>query len=41
VRSDADGARVARSVLMKPESEEYVPELHARAEELARHLGKQ
>jgi hypothetical protein len=38
VRLDGDGARVVRSVLMKPESEEWVTELHARAEELARRL---
>jgi glutamate/tyrosine decarboxylase-like PLP-dependent enzyme len=38
VKADADGARVVRSVLMKPESEDYVPELHARVEELARRL---
>jgi glutamate/tyrosine decarboxylase-like PLP-dependent enzyme len=38
VGSDADGARVVRSVLMKPESEAYVPDLHGRAEELARRL---
>jgi glutamate/tyrosine decarboxylase-like PLP-dependent enzyme len=36
VRADADGARVARSVLMKPEFEAWIPELHSRAEELAR-----
>jgi hypothetical protein len=33
-----DNARIVRSVLMKPESEDYVGELHARAEELARRL---
>jgi glutamate/tyrosine decarboxylase-like PLP-dependent enzyme len=38
VKPDADGARVVRSVLMKPESEEYVTDLHDRAEELARLL---
>ncbi len=36
VGADADGARVLRSVLMKPEHEHYVPHLHARVEELAR-----
>jgi glutamate/tyrosine decarboxylase-like PLP-dependent enzyme len=36
--ADADGARIVRSVLMKPESESWVPELHARAEELASDL---
>src|SRR6202046_2558272 len=41
VKPDAGGARVVRSVLMKPESEEYVPELHSRAEELARQLENQ
>jgi glutamate/tyrosine decarboxylase-like PLP-dependent enzyme len=35
VRPDAGGARILRSVLMKPESEDYVPELHARVEALA------
>ena len=33
---DADGARVLRSVLMKPEHELAVADLHARVEELAR-----
>ncbi|MFE9004618.1 pyridoxal phosphate-dependent decarboxylase family protein [Streptomyces sp. NPDC007875] len=33
---DADGARILRSVLMKPESESYVDQLHARLERLAR-----
>lgn len=33
---DADGARILRSVLMKPESESYVDHLHARLERLAR-----
>lgn len=32
---DADGARVLRSVLMKPESEDRVPRLHRRVTELA------
>jgi glutamate/tyrosine decarboxylase-like PLP-dependent enzyme len=36
VRRDADGARILRSVLMKPESEGWVERLHARVEELAR-----
>ncbi|GLF98882.1 pyridoxal phosphate-dependent decarboxylase family protein [Streptomyces yaizuensis] len=35
VAADADGARVLRSVLMKPESEHRVAELHARLERLA------
>ena len=39
MRADADGARIVRSVLMKPESEAWVPELHARAEDLVQHLG--
>src|ERR1700733_5329446 len=30
VRADREGARILRSVLMKPESESYVPKLHAR-----------
>jgi glutamate/tyrosine decarboxylase-like PLP-dependent enzyme len=34
--ADADGTRILRSVLMKPESEYYVDHLHARLEELAR-----
>jgi hypothetical protein len=33
---DADGARVLRSVLMKPEHEHAVPWLHERVETLAR-----
>ena len=33
---DAEGARVLRSVLMKPEHELAVADLHARVEELAR-----
>jgi glutamate/tyrosine decarboxylase-like PLP-dependent enzyme len=36
VTADAAGARILRSVLMKPESEHYVPRLHARLEQLAR-----
>ena len=36
VAADAAGARILRSVLMKPEHEQYVPHLHARVEELAR-----
>jgi len=35
LRPDAGGARILRSVLMKPESQDYVPELHARVEALA------
>ena len=35
VAADRDGARILRSVLMKPEAERYVAELHARVEELA------
>jgi glutamate/tyrosine decarboxylase-like PLP-dependent enzyme len=38
VKTDADGARIVRSVLMKPEAEEYLDELHDRVEELARRL---
>jgi glutamate/tyrosine decarboxylase-like PLP-dependent enzyme len=37
VRADREGARILRSVLMKPESESYVPKLHARVERLAAH----
>jgi glutamate/tyrosine decarboxylase-like PLP-dependent enzyme len=33
--ADAGGARVLRSVLMKPEQESYVPRLHSRVERLA------
>ncbi len=35
VKSDQDQARILRSVLMKPESQPYVRELHARVEALA------
>jgi glutamate/tyrosine decarboxylase-like PLP-dependent enzyme len=35
VNADADGARILRSVLMKPESETYLAALHARLERLA------
>jgi len=35
VDKDQDGARILRSVLMKPEHESFVPELHARVERLA------
>lgn len=35
ITADRDRARILRSVLMKPESENYVAELHARLEELA------
>ncbi|QKV91970.1 aspartate aminotransferase family protein [Streptomyces sp. NA02950] len=34
--ADAEGARILRSVLMKPESEDHVARLHTRVEELAR-----
>jgi len=37
VSADADGARILRSVLMKPESETYVEHLHRRIEQLADH----
>ncbi|MEP6666220.1 MAG: aminotransferase class V-fold PLP-dependent enzyme [Nocardioidaceae bacterium] len=36
VMTDADSARVLRSVLMKPEEETYLSHLHARVEALAR-----
>ncbi len=36
VREDAAGARILRSVLMKPEAETYLPQLHERLEQLAR-----
>ena len=35
IAADAGGARILRSVLMKPEAEGYVAELHARVEQLA------
>jgi glutamate/tyrosine decarboxylase-like PLP-dependent enzyme len=35
IKADQDGARILRSVLMKPEARGYVPELHARVERLA------
>jgi hypothetical protein len=35
VAADADRARILRSVLMKPETENYTAQLHARLEELA------
>ena len=35
VEPDRDGARILRSVLMKPEAESYVRELHTRVEQLA------
>jgi glutamate/tyrosine decarboxylase-like PLP-dependent enzyme len=34
ITADADGARILRSVLMKPESETYLDMLHARVEQL-------
>jgi glutamate/tyrosine decarboxylase-like PLP-dependent enzyme len=37
--ADADGARILRSVLMKPEHETYVPQLHQRLERLAARIG--
>src|SRR5579875_2505511 len=39
VAADADGARILRSVLMKPEEEEYLPVLHDRVTRLARQAG--
>src|SRR5499427_8162928 len=35
IEADAGGARILRSVLMKPETQGYVGELHARVEQLA------
>ncbi|MFF8427089.1 pyridoxal phosphate-dependent decarboxylase family protein [Streptomyces sp. NPDC016566] len=35
ITADADGARILRSVLMKPESEHHVEHLHSRVERLA------
>jgi glutamate/tyrosine decarboxylase-like PLP-dependent enzyme len=37
-KADADGARILRSVLMKPESEAYLPTLHARLSRLAQDI---
>ncbi|WP_193374494.1 M55 family metallopeptidase [Nocardiopsis valliformis] len=34
--ADADGARVLRGVLMKPESEHHVERVHARVEQITR-----
>jgi glutamate/tyrosine decarboxylase-like PLP-dependent enzyme len=39
VAADRDGARILRSVLMKPEHESYVPQLHKRIEQLAAGAG--
>ena len=39
VAADADGARILRSVLMKPESQTYTAGLHARLERLATAVG--
>jgi glutamate/tyrosine decarboxylase-like PLP-dependent enzyme len=39
VPADRDGARILRSVLMKPEHESYVPHLHKRIEQLAAGAG--
>jgi len=36
VEADREGARILRSVLMKPEAGGYLPELHARVERLTR-----
>jgi hypothetical protein len=36
MKADAPGARILRSVLMKPEAETYLPQLHERLEQLAR-----
>ncbi len=35
VNQDRDGARILRSVLMKPEAESYIRQLHSRIEQLA------
>jgi hypothetical protein len=35
IAADADGARVLRSVLMKPEAEQHVERVHVRGEQLA------
>jgi hypothetical protein len=36
IEPDRNDVRILRSVLMKPEHEAFVPELHARVERLAR-----
>ncbi|MEV0186428.1 aminotransferase class I/II-fold pyridoxal phosphate-dependent enzyme [Streptomyces sp. NPDC050625] len=36
ITADADGARILRSVLMKPESEHYIEHIHARVQQVAR-----
>ncbi|MGW1674155.1 hypothetical protein [Streptomyces sp. NPDC002324] len=36
ITADAEGARILRSVLMEPESEHHVEDLHKRVEHLAR-----
>ena len=41
LEDDADGARILRSVLMKPEHEPFVGRLHARVESLAREVLEQ
>ncbi|MDX3452451.1 aminotransferase class V-fold PLP-dependent enzyme [Streptomyces sp. ME02-8801-2C] len=38
VTADSDGARILRSVLMKPESEQHIESLHERVEQFARSL---
>jgi glutamate/tyrosine decarboxylase-like PLP-dependent enzyme len=35
IKRDRDGARILRSVLMKPEAESYIRQLHSRIEQLA------
>ncbi|MFH8662382.1 pyridoxal phosphate-dependent decarboxylase family protein [Streptomyces afghaniensis] len=41
VTADAEGARILRSVLMKPESEHYVERLHDRVERLTQALAQE
>jgi hypothetical protein len=41
VTADAEGARILRSVPMKPESEHYVERLHDRAERLTQALAQE
>jgi hypothetical protein len=41
IEADQNDARILRSVLMKPEHEAFVPELHARVERLAREQSHQ
>jgi hypothetical protein len=41
IEADQNDARILRSVLIKPEHEAFVPELHARVERLAGRVAEQ